>query len=111
MTPSRCSRTPGAQGEYAGLLAIRAYHASRGEGHRDVCLIPASAHGTNPARAQMAGMKVVVVARDASGDIDVADFRAKAEAAGERLAALHDHLSLDARRVRGDGARGLRHHP
>jgi glycine dehydrogenase len=77
----------GAQGEYAGLLTIRAYHASRGEGNRDVCLIPTSAHGTNPASAQMAGMKVVVVASADNGDIDVADFRAKAEAAGERLAA------------------------
>ena len=75
----------GAQGEYAGLLTIRAYHASRGEGARDVCLIPTSAHGTNPASAQMAGMKVVVVAVAANGDVDVADFRAKAEAAGERL--------------------------
>ena len=70
----------GAQGEYAGLLTIRAYHAARGEGHRDVCLIPTSAHGTNPASAQMAGMKVVVVGSAANGDIDLADFRAKAEA-------------------------------
>ncbi len=77
----------GAQGEYAGLLTIRAYHASRGEAGRDVCLIPTSAHGTNPASAQMAGMKVVVVAVAANGDVDVADFRAKAAAAGDRLAA------------------------
>ena len=77
----------GAQGEYAGLMTIRAYHASRGAGHRDVCLIPTSAHGTNPASAQMAGMKVVVVKSAANGDIDLADFRAKAEAAGDRLAA------------------------
>ena len=70
----------GAQGEYAGLLTIRAYHRSRGEGHRDVCLIPASAHGTNPASATMCGMKVVVVATDAKGNIDLEDFRAKAEA-------------------------------
>ena len=77
----------GAQGEYAGLLTIRAYHAARGEADRDVCLIPTSAHGTNPASAQMAGMKVVVVAVAANGDVDVADFRAKAEAAGDRLAA------------------------
>ena len=77
----------GAQGEYAGLLTIRAYHASRGEGARDVCLIPTSAHGTNPASAQMAGLKVVVVKAAENGDIDLADFRAKAEAAGERLAA------------------------
>lgn len=60
----------GAQGEYAGLLAIRHYHESRNEGHRDICLIPASAHGTNPASAQMAGMQVVVVACDKNGNID-----------------------------------------
>ncbi len=77
----------GAQGEYAGLLAIRRYHAARGEGHRDICLIPVSAHGTNPASAQMAGMRVVVVKSAENGDIDLDDFRAKAEAAGERLAA------------------------
>jgi glycine dehydrogenase len=77
----------GAQGEYAGLLTIRAYHASRGEPHRDVCLIPTSAHGTNPASAQMAGMKVVVVRSAANGDIDLDDFRVKAEANADRLAA------------------------
>lgn len=77
----------GAQGEYAGLLAIRAFHKSRGEQERDVCLIPASAHGTNPASAQMCGMKVVVVGTDTNGNIDVTDFRAKAEANRERLAA------------------------
>jgi len=69
----------GAQGEYAGLLAIRAYHTSRGESQRDICLIPASAHGTNPASAQMCGMKVVVTACDSNGNVDVADIRAKAE--------------------------------
>ena len=78
----------GSQGEYAGLLAIRGYHASRGEGHRDVCLIPASAHGTNPASAAMAGMEVAVVATDGAGNIDVADLRAKAEQHADRLAAL-----------------------
>jgi glycine dehydrogenase len=78
----------GSQGEYAGLLIIRAYHASRGEGHRDVCLIPASAHGTNPASAQMAGMRVVVVACDNQGNVDVADLRAKAEAHRGDLAAI-----------------------
>ena len=78
----------GAQGEYAGLLAIRDWHASRGEGHRDVCLIPASAHGTNPASASMAGMRVVVVACDASGNVDVADLRAKADKHAAELAAL-----------------------
>jgi glycine dehydrogenase len=77
----------GAQGEYAGLLTIRAYHASRGEGRRDVCLIPTSAHGTNPASAQMAGMRVVVVKAAENGDIDVADFRAKAEQFRDHLAA------------------------
>lgn len=77
----------GAQGEYAGLLAIRAYHLSRGDTQRDVCLIPDSAHGTNPASAQMCGMDVVVVGTDADGNIDLADFRAKAEAHKDRLAA------------------------
>jgi len=77
----------GAQGEYAGLLTIQAYHRARGEGHRDVCLIPTSAHGTNPASAQMAGMKVVVVGVAPNGDIDVADFRAKAEVHSANLAA------------------------
>ena len=76
----------GAQGEYAGLLTIRAWHASRGEDQRDVCLIPTSAHGTNPASAQMAGMKVVPVKAAENGDIDLDDFRARAEAAGDRLA-------------------------
>jgi len=78
----------GAQGEYAGLLAIRGYHRSRGEDHRDVCLIPASAHGTNPASAAMAGLTVVVVATDAAGNIDVDDLRAKAEQHTDHLAAL-----------------------
>ncbi|MGY0504028.1 aminomethyl-transferring glycine dehydrogenase [Luteimonas sp. e5] len=78
----------GAQGEYAGLLAIRAYHASRGEGHRDVCLIPESAHGTNPASAQLCGMKVVVVACDRNGNVDVEDLRAKAEKHSDKLAAI-----------------------
>ncbi|MEX1133304.1 MAG: aminomethyl-transferring glycine dehydrogenase [Acidimicrobiia bacterium] len=77
----------GSQGELAGLLAIRAYHLSRGEGHRDVCLIPASAHGTNAASAVMAGMKVVVVATDERGNVDLSDLRSRAEAAGDRLAA------------------------
>ena len=78
----------GAQGEYAGLLVIRAFHRSRGESHRDVCLIPVSAHGTNPASAVMAGMKVVAVACDEHGNIDVEDLRLKAAAHAERLAAL-----------------------
>jgi glycine dehydrogenase len=78
----------GAQGEYAGLLAIRGYHAARGEPHRRVCLIPSSAHGTNPASAHMAGMKVVVVACDARGDVDVNDLRAKAAQHSKNLAAI-----------------------
>ncbi|TWR41662.1 aminomethyl-transferring glycine dehydrogenase [Xanthomonas vasicola] len=78
----------GAQGEYAGLLAIRAYHRSRGEAHRDICLIPESAHGTNPASAQMCGMTVVVTKCDANGNVDVEDIRAKAEKYSDRLAAL-----------------------
>ena len=78
----------GSQGEYSGLLAIRAYHGARGEGERDVCLIPSSAHGTNPASAVMAGMRVVVVGCDGAGNVDLADLRAKAEQHQGRLAAL-----------------------
>ncbi len=78
----------GAQGEYAGLLAIRGYHRSRGEAGRDVCLIPASAHGTNPASAQMAGMQVVVVGCDGSGNVDVDDLRRKIDRHADRLAAI-----------------------
>lgn len=78
----------GAQGEYAGLLAIRRYHESRNEAPRHVCLIPSSAHGTNPASAQMAGMSVVVVACDDSGNIDLHDLRAKAEQAGDELSCI-----------------------
>ncbi|AVG18256.1 glycine dehydrogenase (aminomethyl-transferring) [Chromobacterium vaccinii] len=78
----------GAQGEYAGLLAISRYHESRGEGHRDICLIPQSAHGTNPATAQMMNMQVVVVKCDDAGNVDVADLKAKAEQHAANLAAL-----------------------
>ncbi|HEX9792239.1 MAG TPA: aminomethyl-transferring glycine dehydrogenase [Kiloniellales bacterium] len=78
----------GSQGEYAGLLVIRKYHESRGEAQRDVCLIPASAHGTNPASAQMAGMKVVVVACDDHGNVDVANLKVKAAEHAANLAAL-----------------------
>jgi glycine dehydrogenase len=78
----------GSQGEYAGLLAIRRYHLDRGDDHRDVCLIPESAHGTNPASAHMAGMRVVVVACEEAGDIDLDDLKAKAEKHSENLAAL-----------------------
>jgi glycine dehydrogenase len=78
----------GAQGEYAGLLAIRAYHRSRGEAERNICLVPSSAHGTNPASAHMAGMEVVVVGCDADGNVDLADLRAKAERHAGRLACI-----------------------
>ncbi len=85
-----CSLQPnsGAQGEYSGLLVIRAYHEARGESHRDVCLIPSSAHGTNPASAVMAGMKVVVVKSDENGKIDLDDLGAKAAEHRDRLAAI-----------------------
>ncbi|MBE7185992.1 MAG: aminomethyl-transferring glycine dehydrogenase [Methylobacterium mesophilicum] len=78
----------GSQGEYAGLLAIRRYHESRGQAHRDICLIPSSAHGTNPASASMAGMRVVVVRCTENGDVDAADLEAKAAEHAEKLAAL-----------------------
>jgi glycine dehydrogenase len=78
----------GSQGEYAGLLVIRRYHEARGEGHRDICLIPSSAHGTNPASATMAGFSVVVVGCDRHGNVDLEDLRAKAAAHRDRLAAL-----------------------
>jgi glycine dehydrogenase len=78
----------GAQGEYAGMMAIRLYQAAQGEGHRDVCLIPASAHGTNPATAQMMGLKIVVVACDENGNIDLNDLSAKIAAHGPQLSAL-----------------------
>ena len=78
----------GSQGEYAGLLVIRAWHRSRGDNHRDICLIPTSAHGTNPASAVMAGLKVVAVACDAEGNIDQDDLAARATEYADRLAAL-----------------------
>ena len=77
----------GAQGEYAGLLTIAAYHKARGDSHRNICLIPVSAHGTNPASAQMAGMSVVIVNSAENGDVDIEDFREKAIKAGDNLAA------------------------
>ncbi|MEZ4885189.1 MAG: aminomethyl-transferring glycine dehydrogenase [Chitinophagales bacterium] len=85
-----CSLQPnsGAQGEYAGLMVIRAYHQDRGEAHRNIALIPSSAHGTNPASAVMAGMEVVIVKCDVNGNIDVADLKAKAEKYNENLSAL-----------------------
>src|SRR3989344_2754295 len=78
----------GSQGEYAGLLVIKAWHESRGEGHRDICLIPESAHGTHPPRAQMVGIKVVVTKCDANGNVDLDDLRAKCEAHSANLAAV-----------------------
>ncbi|MGE1174353.1 aminomethyl-transferring glycine dehydrogenase [Pseudomonas sp. BW7P1] len=78
----------GAQGEYAGLLAIRKYHESRQQGGRDICLIPSSAHGTNPASAQMAGMRVVIVECDEAGNVDLEDLKAKAAEAGDKLSCL-----------------------
>jgi glycine dehydrogenase len=78
----------GSQGEYAGLLVIEAYHQSRGEGHRNICLIPSSAHGTNPASANMVGMQVVVTACDANGNVDLADLKAKAELHSKNLACV-----------------------
>jgi glycine dehydrogenase len=78
----------GANGEYAGLITIRTYHASRGEGHRDICLIPSSAHGTNPASAHMAGLQVEVVACDAHGNVDVADLKASIGKHGANVCAL-----------------------
>ena len=78
----------GSQGEYAGLLVIRKYYETRGEGQRNVCLIPASAHGTNPASAMMAGMKIIVIQCDAQGNVDVADLQAKAAQHADNLAAL-----------------------
>jgi len=78
----------GSQGEYAGLLAIQAWQRSRGQGHRDICLIPASAHGTNPASAQMVGLQVVVTACDAAGNVDLADLEAKCREHADRLAAV-----------------------
>ncbi|GAB3400434.1 aminomethyl-transferring glycine dehydrogenase [Massilia agilis] len=78
----------GSQGEYAGLLVIKKYHESRGEGHRNICLIPSSAHGTNPASAAMAGMQVVVTACDANGNVDLADLKAKAEQHSANLACV-----------------------
>ena len=99
----------GAQGELAGLLVIRAWHRDRGQSHRDVVLIPASAHGTNPASAVMAGYRVVVVASDAAGNIDVDDLKAKAAAARRRAGGADGHLSVHARRVRRRHPRHLRH--
>ena len=101
----------GSQGEYAGLLAIHAYHAAKGESDRTVCLIPESAHGTNPASAVIAGFTVVVVATDAGGNIDVADLRKKAEANKADARRTHDHLPFHPRCVRRVRQGSLLHHP
>ena len=98
----------GAQGEYAGLMVIRQYHKDRGDTHRDVVLIPASAHGTNPASAAMVGMNVVVVASTKDGNIDVADLKAKADAHKDRLGGADGDVSVDPRRVRGEHPGHLR---
>ena len=95
----------GSQGEYAGLLVIRAFHESRGEGQRNVCLIPTSAHGTNPASAAMCGFKVVPVACDTNGNIDVADLNAKAGAHAQRSRRVDGDVSFDPRRVRERASR------
>ena len=84
----------GAQGEYAGLMVIKAYHESRGDTHRNICLIPSSAHGTNPASAVMAGMKVVVTKSTEKGNIDVEDLREKAELHKDNLACFNGYLSI-----------------
>ena len=89
----------GASGEYAGLLAIRRYHESLGETNRDVCLIPMSAHGTNPATAMMMGMQVIVVKTDDNGNVDIDDLTAKCEEHSERLGCINDHLSIDTRGI------------
>ena len=84
----------GSQGEYAGLLAIKAWHEARGEAQRNICLIPESAHGTNPASAQMAGMQVVVTKCDAIGNVDLADLRAKCEQHSANAGRGDDHLPV-----------------
>ena len=101
----------GSQGEFAGLLVIRAYHRARGDTKRTTCLIPQSAHGTNPASAVMAGMQVVVVKTDAQGNIDLADLRAKAAAVRRHARGVDGDLSVDARRIRGHDPRHLRDRP
>ena len=108
-----CSLQPnsGAAGEYTGLMVIRAYHQSRGQGYRNVVLIPASAHGTNPASAAMAGMKIVTVACDERGNIDVADLEAKAKEHAVGTVRPDGHLPLDARRLREPHPRDRRRRP
>ena len=88
LPPSRCSPTRERRAEFTGLLVIRAFQQSQGEGHRDVVLIPASAHGTNPASGAMAGMRVVVVASAPNGNVDLADLKKKATEHRDRLSCL-----------------------
>jgi glycine dehydrogenase len=97
----------GSQGEYAGLLVIQKYHQSRGEGHRNICLIPSSAHGTNPASASMVNMQVVVTACDENGNVDLADLKAKAEQHSRQPGVRDGHVSVHARRVRAEGIKEL----
>ena len=99
----------GAQGEFAGLMVIRAYHRERGDQHRDVVLIPASAHGTNPASAAMAGMRVVVVATAPNGNVDVRGSSKEGRRAPRRPVVPDDHVSVHARRLRGRDPHDLRH--
>ena len=98
----------GSQGEYAGLLAIHDYHASRGEPHRNICLIPSSAHGTNAASAALAGMRVVVVGCHDNGDVDLDDLRAKVTRTRRPAVDADDHLPVHPRRVRARHRRDLR---
>ena len=109
MTRSRCSRIRARRANMPDCSRSAAIMPPAAKAHRNVCLIPSSAHGTNPASAHMAGMEVVVVACDARGDVDVADLRAKAEQHSAKSRRRHDHLSLDPRRVRGTYPRDLRH--
>jgi hypothetical protein len=98
----------GSQGEYAGLLTIRAYHHSRGDHHRDVCLIPDSAHGTNPASAVIAGMRVVAVKCDANGNVDLERPARQGRRARRQPRGADGDLPLDARGLRGGDPRDLR---
>ena len=100
MPASACSPTPARRASTPGLLAIKACHEARGEGHRNVCLIPESAHGTNPASAQMVGMQVVVTKCDADGNVDLADLQAKCEQHSAKLACVMITYPSHLRRVR-----------
>ena len=101
----------GAQGEYSGMLSIRRYQEANGEGHRNICLIPKSAHGTNPATAAMLGLKVVVVDTDEHGNVNIDDLKRQSRATPRRLVRHHDYLSVHPRRVRRRHPRHLPHYP